>query len=227
MAPGIDPRHEMIARRNTQIHGRTHVVLSFGAHNGGAYFARWLRWQIMQMRGYRQPNNVYLDTEALKLVPETRIEVKDNSRPWLTGVASMNGGWHDYYRYAMTQAHTMVFAITPEWANSPWCRKEARDFLDETWDRQREGRPPLRGISLLFDDTLPGVARTQPLRAVKQDVDSAIPVKEKVVHGNHAAAAAFGVQLKQAAIAPTPGWGGLFTMDGAGLLRLMQHIGRP
>jgi len=31
-------------------HGEARVVLSFGARGGGTYFARWLRWQIMQAK---------------------------------------------------------------------------------------------------------------------------------------------------------------------------------
>ncbi|MBN3881485.1 MAG: hypothetical protein HWQ44_00460 [Nostoc sp. JL34] len=57
-------------------YGTTHIVLSFGAADGGAMFAQWLQREIMQRKGYTQPNNVYLDTFALDHVPSTRHEMK-------------------------------------------------------------------------------------------------------------------------------------------------------
>lgn len=225
--PPADPHVERMARQLSLAHGPTRVVLSFGAFNGGAYFARWLRWQIMQRRGWSRINSVYLDTEALKLVPDTKIEVKDNSRPWLTGIASMNGGWHGYYRYAMSEAHTMLFALTREWMASQWCRQEADDFRDENEQRRRAGKAPLRGVSIVFDGEVPPIPGTQVLHAQKQDVDGAIPQKEQIVRADPTAGQRFGVTLRAADIAPTPGWGGLFTMDGASLLRVLQAIGQP
>ena len=92
-------RAEAIARQ----HGTSHIVLSFGAAGGGALFARWLRFQLMERLGLKQPNNVYLDTIGLSLVDETKFMVRDGRRPWMTGVASMNGGWRAYYRVAISQ----------------------------------------------------------------------------------------------------------------------------
>ena len=132
--------------------GEARVVLSFGAREGGANFARWLRWQIIQQRGYGKPNNVYLDTVALAEVPETKIAVVDPRRPWLTGVASYNGGWRAYYRNAILQAHTMIFVGTEPWSNSVYCRGEYDYFVYEARRRRTEGRPPLNGLVVRFSD---------------------------------------------------------------------------
>ena len=152
-------------------HGRAHVVLSFGARGGGAYFARWLRWQIMQAKGLTRPNHVYLDTVALAEVPETRVATVDARKPWLTGVASFNGGWRAYYRNAITQAQVMLFVGTPEWSASPWCRGEYDAFRREVEERRRAQRPSLRGVALLLPGCTERFADLPQLMASPERVD--------------------------------------------------------
>jgi hypothetical protein len=130
--------------------GTTEIVLSFGAAGGGALFAKWLRWQLMQRFGLHQPNAVYLDTVGLSLVPETNFTVREKSRPWLTGVASLNGGWRAYYRVAISQCHTMLFVGTQAFAASPWTQGELEYFNYERARRLREGGTPLRGVALIL-----------------------------------------------------------------------------
>lgn len=144
-------RAEAIARQ----HGTSQIVLSFGAAGGGALFAKWLRFQLMQRLGLHEPNNVYLDTVGLSHVAETKFMVRDGRRPWLTGVASMNGGWRAYYRVAISQCHTMLFVGTAEFAASPWTKGELEYFEYEKRRRSQGGARPLRGVALLFAGAKP------------------------------------------------------------------------
>lgn len=64
-----------------------------------------------EAKGYTQPNNVYLDTFGLDNVPGTRHEMK-LIRPTAGGLASLNEAWDEYYRYAVSTAHTMIFVAT-------------------------------------------------------------------------------------------------------------------
>jgi hypothetical protein len=146
-------------------HGEARVVLSFGARGGGAYFARWLRWQIMQAKGLSKPNHVYLDTVALAEVPATSFAVVDARKPWLTGIASFNGGWRAYYRNAIMQAKVMIFVGTREWCSSPWCKGEYDYFRLEAARRLQEGLTPLRGIALKMpgcSESFPGLVSLVP-----------------------------------------------------------------
>lgn len=69
--PRIGDEHRV--RSIADRHGPTHVVLSFGARDGGATFAQWLRLEIMRAKGWNQPNNVSLDTMGLAAVPGTSL----------------------------------------------------------------------------------------------------------------------------------------------------------
>jgi hypothetical protein len=149
-------------------HGQTKVVLSFAAANGGAFFAQWLRDQINRWKGLSQPNEVYLDAEALKHVPLTRFVLKDRRMPWVFGLASMNEGWRGYYRHAIRQADAMIFVGTSDWSRSQWCRGELKDFRDEVAERSREGRKPLNGIALMLPnctEAFPGLTHIRCQRS--------------------------------------------------------------
>ena len=162
------------AQRAAQIaaqHGEAHVVLSFGARGGGAYFARWLRWQVMQAKGLSKPNNVYLDTVALAEVPATNFAVVDARKPWLTGIASFNGGWRAYYRNAIMQAQVMIFVGTREWSASPWCRGEYDYYSHEVERRARAQAKPLRGIALMMPGCTETFAGMPSLMARQERVD--------------------------------------------------------
>src|SRR5687767_4768045 len=99
------------ARSIAQRYGETRVIVSFGAADGGALFAQWLRVELMRLKRYREPNSVYLDTIALSQVPGTELRMRE-IRPTAGGLASMNEGWADYYKYAVATAHTMIFVAT-------------------------------------------------------------------------------------------------------------------
>ncbi len=149
-----EPNAGVIARR----YGRSRVVLGFGAANGGALFARWLRWNIMRRFGYTEPNAVYLDGDAP--VPETCVEAHAPDRPWLTAVASRNDGWRAYSRAAMAQSRAVIFVGTKEFGESAWTPEELEYFDDAHRERARERRPPLKGIALVFPGctvTFPGI----------------------------------------------------------------------
>jgi hypothetical protein len=139
------------ARSIAQRYGETRVVLSFGAADGGALFAQWLRVELMKLKGYREPNNVYLDTVALSQVPGTELRMRE-IRPTAGGLASMNEGWTDYYRYAVSMAHTMVFVATKAWYRSPYCGNELKWYIAENQERRQGGRRSLRGLALTFPE---------------------------------------------------------------------------
>ncbi|EKE69143.1 hypothetical protein [Gallaecimonas xiamenensis] len=208
-----------------QQHGVTHVTLSFGARNGGAYFARWLRYQIMQRRGWHQVNSVYLDTECLKMVPNTVSTVVDAARPWLVGVASMNGGWKEYYRHAVATSQTMIFVATPEWSNSPFCNMERRYFIYENARRRRQNLPPLRGIVLAMDGHHINIPGAITIDASKVDVETHYQERHQVTHrANPAAAARFGVVLRQTNLPQNHNYLGNYTIAGQPLLRLFNNL---
>jgi hypothetical protein len=133
-------------------YGSTEVVLSFGSADGGAKFAKWLRWNLMRRLGLKQINSVYLDTVALAQVPETQFKEIGVGTPWYNATASMNGGWHGYYRHAVAQARAMIFVGTPAWQTSMWCQGELRDFQNENRDRKRRGAAPVHGVNIAFAD---------------------------------------------------------------------------
>ncbi len=132
--------------------GTTHVVLSFGAANGGAMFAQWLQREIMQRKGYTQPNNIYLDTFGLDHVPGTTFLMKE-IRPTAGGLASLNESWEEYYKHVMSTAHTMIFVATAAWFSSDYCRHELDYFIVENQVRSQEGQPRLSGVALTFPDS--------------------------------------------------------------------------
>lgn len=134
-------------------YGTTHIVLSFGAADGGAMFAQWLQREIMQRKGYTQPNNVYLDTFALDHVPGTRHEMK-LIRPTAGGLASLNEAWDEYYNVAVSTAHTMIFVATTAWYSSLHCKHELKEhFLEENQNRCQKGQRPLSGVVLTFPES--------------------------------------------------------------------------
>ena len=136
-------------------YGLARVVLSFGAADGGAYFGKWLRHQIMQRFGYTEVNNVYLDTVSLAEVPDTSFKkFADAKKPWITGVASMNGGWRAYYRNAIAQCHTMIFVVTPAWSRSVWCAGEFKHFIEVNRRRLQDRETPIHGIALMAGGTI-------------------------------------------------------------------------
>ncbi|MFN6567171.1 hypothetical protein [Dendronalium sp. ChiSLP03b] len=103
----------------------TDVILSFGSIDGGAMFAQWLQREIMQRKGYTQNNNVYLDTFALDHVPGTEYIMKE-IRATAGGLASLNKAWEEYYRYAISVAHTMIFVATKAWFASLYCHTNSQ-----------------------------------------------------------------------------------------------------
>lgn len=127
--------------------GRTHVVLSFGARNGGALFAQWLRSELMRHFCFKQTNNVYLDTFSLREFYGTKAVILGDKAG---GLASMNDAWADYYKNAVRQAHTMIFVATAEWFRSAFCGRELNEYSAENARRRQDGRPTLRGIALRF-----------------------------------------------------------------------------
>lgn len=134
-------------------YGKTYVVLSFGSADGGAMFGQWLREEIMKQKNYTQPNNVYLDTFGLDNVPGTKHEMK-LIRPTAGGLASLNEAWDEYYRYAVSTAHIMIFVATAAWYNSSYCRRELEDhFFNENQNRFQKGERPLSGVVLTFPDS--------------------------------------------------------------------------
>ena len=132
--------------------GVAHVVLSFGARNGGAMLAQWLRLRIMERLRYPRRDNVYIDTIALQGMPDTTLEVKTFGRETAGGVASINKAWRSEYLHAMHTAHTMIFMFTAEWWQSPNCMGELHYWHRENLERVRAGQPPLRTLGLVFPD---------------------------------------------------------------------------
>ena len=130
----------------------TEVILSFGSADGGAMFAQWLQREIAQRKGYIELNHVYLDTLALDHVPGTEYVMKE-IRATAGGLASLNKGWEEYYRYAISIAHTMIFVATKAWFASPYCQHEMSRFIAENQARSQTGRSPLSGIALTFAES--------------------------------------------------------------------------
>ena len=140
-------------RLSASRHDMTHVVLSFGSADGGAMFAQWLQREIVQQKGYTQPNNAYLDTFALDHVPGTRHEMK-LIRPTAGGLASLNEAWDEYYNVAVSTAHTMIFVATTAWYSSDYCRRELEEhFFVENQNRCQKGQRPLTGVVLTFPES--------------------------------------------------------------------------
>lgn len=155
-------RARMVEKMEAQ-YGRPQVVLSFGAAEGGALFAQWLREELRAKRGYgARQNAVYLDTIALQNAVGTRQVMRTTAEARTSlfggktatggGLAALNQAWDWYYDYAVASAHTMIFAVTKAWTSSQWCKGEFRTYVKENDARARERRPPLRGIALRFPD---------------------------------------------------------------------------
>jgi hypothetical protein len=149
-------QYEERLKRHADRYGQTGVVLSFGAANGGALFAQWLRHRLMEVLGYTKPNAIYLDTVALGDHSGTKLTMRtfrdpDTGRVIGGGLASMNHTWAEYYTYAMSQAHTMIFVGTAEWFRSPYCSRELNEYIRENQNRVGDATP-LRGIALRFYD---------------------------------------------------------------------------
>jgi len=213
------------AEKSSVLHGRTHVVLSFGARNGGAYFGKWLRYMIMKREGWTRKNSVYLDTECLKGVPDTTYNVVDASRPWLIGVASLNPGWKEYYRYAMHQAGAMIFAATPEWSDSTYCAQEKRYYIYENAWRRRNRQPPLRAVELSLGGYRINIPGATVITAEKVDAELECQPRHVVQHrANHNAAARFGVNLVSQEIPSNKEFKGNYTIAGRPLLQLCTAI---
>jgi hypothetical protein len=115
-------------------------------------FAQWLQHEIMHRKGYTQPNSVYLDTFALDHVPGTEYVMK-KIRPTAGGLASLNEAWEEYYRYAISVAHTMIFIATKAWFVSPYCQNEMSCFIAENQARSQIGHSELSGIVLTFSES--------------------------------------------------------------------------
>lgn len=221
----IDPMLIEKAEQLARIHGDTRVVLSFGARNGGAYFASWLRWMIMTRKNWKQANHVYLDTECLKFAGDTKIEVKDAARPWLTGVASMNSGWKEYYRFAVRQARCMIFVATPEWTDSPYCAMEKRYFIYENYHRRRNHKRPLRGIELSMSGHRINLPMAKVINAEKVDVETHYTEQHVVSdRANHRAASNIGVTLNSPKLPKNENWTGNYAIAGQSLLQIYQEI---
>lgn len=171
-APGEEEeavRDKMVEELEAR-YGKPKIVLSFGARDGGALFAQWLREELRRRKGYAAAQNaVYLDTIALqnnvgtKLTMRTIVETPmRTSRLWNShsmvptagGLASMNQAWRWYYKYAVKNAHTMIFMVTKAWSESSYCRDELDIFKEENERRGKKGRDLLKGICLKFEDGL-------------------------------------------------------------------------
>jgi hypothetical protein len=107
---------------------KTHVLLSFGAINGGFEFAMALRWDIMKKLGKKwedEPHFVYLDAESLRDDSETKY-------PWdgKLGIYKMsNANWKKHYIDAMIECSHMIFLISEPWLKSKWCWDEYNWYL--------------------------------------------------------------------------------------------------
>lgn len=130
----------------------THVVVSFGAADGGAMFAQWLHRELVKWKGYTESDNVYLDTFALDRVPNTTYKMRE-IRPTAGGLASLNEEWEKYYKQAISTAHTMIFVATAAWFSSSYCRRELDYFITENQFRARGGLHPVFGVALTFPDS--------------------------------------------------------------------------
>lgn len=186
--------------------GVAHVVLSFGARNGGAMLAQWLRERLMERRGYQRRDNVYIDTIALQGMPGTTLEMKNFGRETAGGVAPINKMWRSEYLHAMHTAHTMIFLFTREWWQSPNCMGELHYWHRENLERVRAGRPPLRTLGVVFPDaTSPVPGGMTPIRAERKFA-VADPHRRAALGGNYRE---------------------FYTMDDASLVQLMGLVGTP
>ena len=175
---------------------RTKIILSFGAQDGGATFAQWLRLKLCErlQLDTGQPE-VYLDTIDLRSKGGTTLALtlpgtkeKKHTGGHSGGVAALNPDWNKHYTTAMSEADVMVFVLTREWQKSPNCEQEYAQFCNERQRREtairehkrrpEEGPPPRRliGLSLVFpgEKGAPsGLACTAPIYATKQPFTNA------------------------------------------------------
>jgi hypothetical protein len=174
---GFLARHGEVAAASSRLHktiekyGRTRLVTSFGAADGGAQFITWLRDEVMVRKHWSERNAVYIDVTALADLPGTEAKIEDvrglrgakrtSGRP-----TSQNANWSDYYQYALAMADSMLFVFTAAWFQSPWCGRELNYFVRENDERRKHGAPPLKGIALAFakegaPPTIPGMTTIQ------------------------------------------------------------------
>src|ERR1051326_5128957 len=123
-------------------------------------FAQWLKREIKTAKSLTELNSVYLDTDALAVLPEVTLEMKPlrydkYGKPLPPekphgGLASLDRKWNPNYRAAIAQAKTMVFVSTLAWWSSEWCDLELRQFVEENTRRQQLGLPRLQGVSIQF-----------------------------------------------------------------------------
>ncbi|MFT5526851.1 MAG: hypothetical protein ACI9HK_004831 [Pirellulaceae bacterium] len=208
--------------------GRTRVVMSFGTREGGAFFAAWLRNEIIRFKGYTDDNSVYLDSVALQnapgirkqVVPGTTVMVVDPSSRWETGVASLNMRWRLYYQNAMSQAHTMIFVGTPAWCASEWCRMELDFFADENRHRNADNKQLLKGIALIFPGCTEAFSGMTHVVARCESISR--PTSKTMVVAGKSGMTELGSAIKARDMS-IPDY---YTMHGQALLQLMSRISR-
>lgn len=63
-------------------------------------------------------------------------------------IGAASAAWNQNFLAAMRSARAMVFVLTTDFAESPWCMKEWKQFHDE--NKRRGGAGKLRGVALNF-----------------------------------------------------------------------------
>lgn len=119
------------------------VVISFGAANGGAVCAGWLRDQLHRNVSIPK-DSIYFDTLTLLDKPETKQVRKGETSG---AIAPLNPFWQLYYKEAMGKADWMIFIITKEWLASPYCQYEFQWFLAHL-----KAEIKLKGMAIFLDD---------------------------------------------------------------------------
>lgn len=119
------------------------VVISFGAADGGAVCAGWLRDQL-HARLAIPKDLIYFDTLTLLDKPETNPVRKGETSG---AIAPLNPFWQLYYKEAMGKAEWMIFIITKEWLASRYCQYEFEWFLAHLKNQNK-----LKGMAIFLDD---------------------------------------------------------------------------
>ena len=155
----------------------TKVLISYSVAGMGFVFVQWLRRMIMTRRNYASIDSVYVDTVSMRqLAPaDTQDRIRmffqgitpstiDVSRRFagpeyentaqhpdqgrFTYLGAHNKMWNANFKQAMSEAHTMIFAITDGWLESIWCGLEWSQYINESGRRPADR--PLRGLLLSF-----------------------------------------------------------------------------
>lgn len=119
------------------------VVISFGAAEGGAVCAGWLRDELHGQLAIDK-DQIYFDTLTLLDKPETQPVRKGETSG---AIAPLNPLWQLHYQEAMGKADWMIFLITKEWLASPYCQREFEWFLAHL-----KAPAKLKGMAIFLDD---------------------------------------------------------------------------